>query len=251
MENIFGIFMSAAFGAIFGSYATLFAYRLPLKESCFGRFFGPKSRCPYCDHIIKTRDLIPLLNWLFTLGKCRNCEGIIPKTHLFIELATTITFVISFLKFGFSEEFILYSLMGVSLIILAACNYNHKIFPSELLIFLLILALLNRVLTDGNLINLIFSGAIGVVLVSIFNVYFYQKAKDVFDNINKDKKDRRFDYIKFLLIGAVTFSVYDFLVFMLIIMISVTLLMILNYFHERKINFGYILITVYFLSIFN
>jgi leader peptidase (prepilin peptidase)/N-methyltransferase len=74
MEQFFGIIISAAFGAIFGSYATLFAYRLPLNESCFGRYFGPKSRCPQCDTIIRTRELIPLVNWLFTLGRCKNCQ---------------------------------------------------------------------------------------------------------------------------------------------------------------------------------
>ena len=115
MEHLFGIIISAMFGAIFGSYATLFAYRLPLGESCFGRYFGPKSRCPECDTIIKTRDLIPLLNWLMTLGRCRNCQAKIPRTHLFIELSTTILFVLCYLKFSFGEEFIIYALLSAGL----------------------------------------------------------------------------------------------------------------------------------------
>ena len=80
MENFFGIIFSGIFGAIFGSYATLFSYRLPLKESCFGRYFGPKSRCPNCGNVIKTKELIPVVNWFFTLGKCSKCKTKIPKS---------------------------------------------------------------------------------------------------------------------------------------------------------------------------
>ena len=64
---IFELIIASAFGAIFGSYATLFAYRLPRGESCFGRYFGPKSRCGNCGSTIITRDLIPLLNWILLL----------------------------------------------------------------------------------------------------------------------------------------------------------------------------------------
>ena len=94
MENIFEIILVIAFGAIFGSYATLFAYRLPREESCFGRYFGKKSRCPNCGYTIITRDLIPLLNWIITCGKCRSCKTKIPRIHLFVELSTTILFLI-------------------------------------------------------------------------------------------------------------------------------------------------------------
>lgn len=59
METLFEIILVIIFGAIFGSYATLFAYRLPRGESCFGRYFGKKSRCPNCDSTIITRDSNP------------------------------------------------------------------------------------------------------------------------------------------------------------------------------------------------
>ena len=74
MEQFPELIIVIAFGCNFGSYATLFAYRLPRGESCFGRYFGQKSRCPNCNSIIKTRDLIPLINWIITFGKCRNCH---------------------------------------------------------------------------------------------------------------------------------------------------------------------------------
>ncbi|MBM3579804.1 MAG: prepilin peptidase, partial [Alphaproteobacteria bacterium] len=94
MTELFGIILAATFGAIFGSYATLFAYRLPRDESCFGRYFGQKSSCPSCGATIRTRDLIPLINWLVTLGRCSKCQHKIPRIHLFVELVTTALFVL-------------------------------------------------------------------------------------------------------------------------------------------------------------
>ena len=206
MEQILGLILATAFGAIFGSYATLFSYRLPLGESCFGRYFGPKSRCPKCENIIKTRDLIPLLNWLFTLGRCRFCKTPIPRTNLFVELATTLSFVLCYIKFGFSEDFIVHAMICVSLVILLTCDYTHKIFPEPVLNLILMIGLANRVLLDGNFSEAIFSGAIGIFCAVIFYQIFYKKTQGIFAN-----KEQSFDYAKFILITSVCLQQSAFL----------------------------------------
>ena len=167
MENIFEIIFVIAFGAIFGSYATLFAYRLPREESCFGRYFGKKSRCPNCGFTIITRDLIPLLNWIITCGKCRSCKTKIPRIHLFVELSTTILFLICYLNFGFTEMFIINCLIAVALVVIMACDITHKRFPREALIFLLFFVTINRVLFDQTLINIVSSLSFGIVFSAI------------------------------------------------------------------------------------
>ena len=238
MEEIVNIFLAATFGAIFGSYATLFAYRLPLKESCFGRYFGPKSRCPVCSSIIKTRDLVPLFNWLFTLGRCRNCQTKIPRTHLFLEVATTILFTTCYLKFGWSEEFILYALLSVSLAILLVCDYTHKVFPFQALNFILISSLLIRVLQEHEIIGIIYSLTAGVIFASIFYQIFHVKSKGKFAN-----QDQVFDYIKFILIASVAMPIKEFLFYFLTIMVIFTTLLMFNLLKKKKhSSFGYVLI---------
>ena len=238
MEQIFGAILAAAFGAIFGSYATLFAYRLPLGESCFGRYFGPKSRCPKCDATIKTRDLIPLLNWLFTLGRCRSCKTKIPRTHLFIELSTTILFVICYLKFSFGEEFIIYSMLSVGLVILLACDYTHRVFPAQMLNFVLMIGLANRVLIDQNIINVIFSAALGALFAAVFYFVFYKKTNGLFA-----AQHQSFDYTKFILIASVCLPQTKFLFYFLLVMMIFTMLLIFNIPSKKKrANFGYALI---------
>lgn len=246
MEQIFGIILAATFGAVFGSYATLFAYRLPLGESCFGRYFGPKSRCPQCQTIIKTRDLIPLINWLFTLGRCRKCKTKIPRTHFFIEVATTALFVLSYIKFSFSEEFLIYSMLSVGLIILLVTDFTHKIFPSAVLNFILLIALASRVLEDQNILDVIFSAAIGVIFSVIFYQIFYKKTDGLFANQNQS-----FDYIKFLLISSVFLNLNLFLFYFFAVMMIFTMLLFFNIPTKKsRTSFGYVLIIPFLYLMF-
>lgn len=239
MEHFFGIIFAAALGAIFGSYATLFAYRLPLGESCFGRYFGPKSRCPKCDTIIRTRELIPLLNWFFTLGKCRSCKAKIPRTHLFIEVTTTLLFVLCYLKFSLSQEFLIYSMISVGCVILLATDFTHKTFPQPMLNFILMIGLANRVLQDQNVIDVTFSAAIGIVFTVIFYQVFYKKTEGLFAN-----QGQSFDYTKFILIAAICLNLQLFLFYFFAVMLIFTILLLLDIPSKKsRSNFGYSLIV--------
>jgi prepilin signal peptidase PulO-like enzyme (type II secretory pathway) len=235
---ILEILFIAAFGAIFGSYATLFAYRLPIGESCFGRYFGPKSRCPQCGTIIRTRELIPLINWLFTLGRCRNCKTKIPRTHLFIELSTTLLFVTCYIKFGLGESFMIYSLLCTGLVVLLACDYTHQTFPNPALNFILMIGLANRVLIDQTIIDAVFSGAIGILFSTIFYQIFYKKSHGLFAS-----ESQSFDYTKFILIASICMPLELFLLFFLAIMITFSFFLIFNVPRKKQHNsFGYALI---------
>ena len=235
MEQILGIILAATFGAIFGSYATLFAYRLPLGESCFGRYFGPKSKCPKCNSIIKTRDLIPLINWLFTFGRCGKCQTKIPRTHFFVEISTTALFVLSYLHFSFSEEFLIYAMISVGLVILLATDFTHKVFPSAILNFILMIGLANRVLQDQNIIDVIFSAAIGVIFSVIFYQIFYKKTDEFLVSQNQS-----FDYVKFLLVASVCMNLNLFLFYFFTVMMILTMLLLFNIpSKKQRTNFGY------------
>ncbi len=239
MENIFGIIFAATLGAIFGSYATLFSYRLPLGESCFGRYFGPKSRCPQCDTIIRTRELIPLLNWLFTRGKCRSCKSKIPRTHLFVEVTTTSLFILCYLKFSLSQEFLIYSMISVGCVILLATDYTHKVFPQPALNFILMIGLANRVLQDQNVIDATFSAAIGIAFAVIFYQVFYKKTEGLFAS-----QTQSFDYTKFILIAAVCLKPQLFLFYFFSVMLIFTILLMFDIpTKKNRSNFGYSLIV--------
>ena len=238
MENIFEIILVIAFGAIFGSYATLFAYRLPREESCFGRYFGKKSRCPNCGYTIITRDLIPLLNWIITCGKCRSCKTKIPRIHLFVELSTTILFLICYLNFGFTEIFIINCLIAVALVVIMACDITHKRFPREALIFLLFFVTINRVLFDQTLVSILYSLSLGIITSAIFYKLIYKKFNYIFVN------EKQFsDYIKFILISSIALDYQSFLYYFFEVMFILALLSFFKVFSKKNIiSIGYVFV---------
>lgn len=233
MEEIFGVIIAAIFGAIFGSYSTLFAYRLPLNESCFGRYFGPKSRCPNCGKIIRTRELIPIINWLFTRGKCSNCGFKIPRSHLFIEVSCAILFILCYLKFSFSEYFILYSLTFAASIILIVTSFKNRVFPFQILNLLTVLAVATRVLEDGTILNIVTNLIYGVLACVIFYYIFYKKASAILA-----KDSHYYDFMKFILISSIYLSLIDFLLYFLVVIITFSSLIIFDAVKKRK-SFGY------------
>ena len=238
MESIFEIVLVIIFGAIFGSYATLFAYRLPRGESCFGRYFGKKSRCPNCGFTIITRDLIPLLNWIITCGKCRSCKTKIPRIHLFVELSTTILFLICYLNFGFTELFIVNCLISVSLVVIMACDITHKKFTREALIFLLFFVTINRVLFDQTLTNIVYSLALGVIVSTIFYKIIYKNFSYIFIN-----EEHFLDYIKLILIASIALDYQSFLYYFFEVMFILSLLSFFKVFSKKNmISIGYVFV---------
>ncbi len=237
--DIANIIIAGLFGAVFGSYATLFAHRLPIGQSCFGRYFGKKSSCPTCGYTIRTRELIPVLNWLFTLGKCSQCKAKIPTSHLFLEVSSVILYVLCYLKFGFTEQFMVAALICSTALILIVTDLKHRIFPFQALIFLLFMTVILRILTDGSIIELIYSVVAGAVASWIFYYLFYKK-------INGYIADERhsYDYVKFILIASTLFSIVDFAIYFSVIMIIFSLIIILDAVNKkRNVGYGFCLIV--------
>lgn len=56
-----------------------------------------RSMCPHCKHVLTVRDLIPVLSWLSTAGKCRHCQKPISWQYPLVELATVALFVFSYI----------------------------------------------------------------------------------------------------------------------------------------------------------
>lgn len=224
-----GLLIAGVFGAIFGSYSTLFAHRIPINESCFGRYFGQKSRCPECNIIIRTRDLIPLFNWLFTLGKCSSCKARIPRSHLFIEVATTILFMICYVRFSFGEEFLLYSLLSSALIVIVVIDYKYKIFPNQVLNVILIISLVNRVLVDQTIINAVFSVVFGFIFATIFYQIFYKKLSD-----HITSQEQILSYSKFIIITSISLDLMNFFLYFLSIILIFVFLVLFNKSFEKK-----------------
>ena len=77
---------AGAFGAAFGSFFNVVAYRLPAGIS----LVHPGSACPKCDTPIRAYDNIPVLGWLMLRGRCRSCRAPISVSYPLVELTTAL-----------------------------------------------------------------------------------------------------------------------------------------------------------------
>lgn len=229
--EIVQIIIAGAFGAIFGSYATLFAHRLPIKESCFGRYFGPKSHCPNCHKILKTRELIPLINWLVTWGSCSGCGSRIPRSHLILELSITILFMVNFYLFGFSDQFIIFSLIITTVMVGMITDFKNNILPDAIIFTVLLIGLANRVLADQGVIPVVLSAAIGVIFATGFYRVFYDNGKDSL----LTNQNQAFAYAKFIVIGAVCLSsITVFILYIAAVLLILSVFLLFGKFSSKR-----------------
>ena len=132
------IIFPALFGLVIGSFLNVLIYRMPREES----IVFPGSHCTACGHELKWYELIPLFSYLFLRGKCHSCKVKISPIYPFVEVLNSLFYVLVFLKFGYSLDSIIYSLVTSALIAIAFIDFKNQIIPDELNVFILILGII-------------------------------------------------------------------------------------------------------------
>ncbi len=131
------LFFILLLGLCFGSFITCMSYRLPLEMDAVKK----PSFCPSCNTSLKARDLIPLVSWLVSGGKCRHCKTKIPARYPIIELVTAASFLVIYLIHGLTLPSILIMLLAAALLIMIITDLEHYIIPDEIHLVLLPLGL--------------------------------------------------------------------------------------------------------------
>src|SRR5690554_5982803 len=100
-------------GAVFGSFYNVVGLRITKGES----IIKPRSYCPKCGHTLRFWELIPIVSYIFLVGKCQKCKSQISTKYMIFELLTGLLFMFSYYKFGFDWE-LLVCLVFISLLII-------------------------------------------------------------------------------------------------------------------------------------
>ena len=118
-----------ALGLIFGSFLNVVIHRLPLEQS----IVKPRSFCPVCRNNVRAYDNIPVLSYIFLLGKCRDCKAPISIRYPLIELFTAFTFWYSYRLLEHGIIHLIFTLIFLlTLIALCLIDLKHMILPDEL-----------------------------------------------------------------------------------------------------------------------
>ncbi len=120
------IFALAA-SPLIGSFIANFVARFPTEQSVF----SGRSACPHCACQLAVRDLVPLLSWLLSSGRCRHCRRPIAAFYPLIELAAV---AVALVAAAVTSGWLLWVTCGLgwTLLALAAVDFRHFVLPDAL-----------------------------------------------------------------------------------------------------------------------
>lgn len=120
--------LAALLGVSIGSFLNVLALRSLAEKS----LFVPRSQCPQCKAPIRIYDLIPVFSYCLLKGKCRDCAKPISWQYPFVEVFTSIAFVVVLRVFGWSIEGLAMLIFSSTLIALCITDFREKLLPHEI-----------------------------------------------------------------------------------------------------------------------
>lgn len=157
----FSASLTALFGLIFGSFFNVVISRYPAmlyyrwQQDCReqlnisdkttpapANLFSPPSHCPNCKTRLKPWHNIPILSYLFLLGKCAYCHKSISITYPLVEALSALSGFAIVLHFGLNITALAGLIFTWTLLVLSFIDIQEHILPDNLTLPLLWIGLL-------------------------------------------------------------------------------------------------------------
>ncbi|MCM3750068.1 prepilin peptidase [Paenibacillus pasadenensis] len=155
-----------ALGLACGSFFNVVGLRVPAGQS----ILRPPSACPHCGHRLRARELIPVLSYALSRGRCRSCAAGVSPLYPAGELAAALLFVWAYLRFGLTVQAWIGLLLASLTVIITVSDIRYMRIPNAVLLAFLPMLLALRLLNpDGRSYIEYFAGAAigGGVLLAI------------------------------------------------------------------------------------
>lgn len=174
------------FGLCLGSFVNALVWRVHEQEKVSSgkkpdkkylkklSILNGRSMCPDCKHELAVKDLLPVISWLSTGGKCRYCGKPISPQYPLVEAITSAIFVASYIwwpnEFDFAQKvlFVIWLLVLTGLMSLLVYDLRWKLLPDRIMAPLAVIAgvgaLINVIAADKpaeQLLNVILAVAVG------------------------------------------------------------------------------------------
>ncbi len=125
-----------------GSFLNACIWRLPREISVNS---PSRSFCTSCNYQLSWYDNIPVLSWVFLLGRCRKCKQSISGRYPLVEMLSALAAFACYLQFGVTPTSLIIYLLTASLIVITFIDLDFKIIP-------------NLITFPGMIIGLAFGG---------------------------------------------------------------------------------------------
>jgi len=127
--------LGALAGLAIGSFLATVALRWPAGRSIAGR-----SSCDSCGMALGAADLVPLLSWVRTRGRCRYCGAAIDRRHPAMEAAAALVGLLALLAVP-GPAGLVGALFGWGLLLLLLLDLDHYWLPDPVVMPLLLVGL--------------------------------------------------------------------------------------------------------------
>jgi len=122
------VLLVALLGLIMGSAVTAIAWRVPRGRS----WFHGRSACPSCGTALGVLDLVPVVSWLFSRGRCRHCHAPVSWRYPLTELLCMAWALLVHRQVGLTPALPLLALWGFLLIALLWIDLDFQLLPDVL-----------------------------------------------------------------------------------------------------------------------
>ena len=165
---------AAVVGACIGSFLTLATYRLPREEEITRK----RSHCPNCSTPLSARDLVPVISWAASRGRCRHCKVRVSARYPLTELACGIGTALIAWRYGVTLEGFAIAALWWSIVAIIITDLEHYIILDEVQIAVGVFGALHayalQLSVEAVIGSAIMGGAIGLALKYGF-LYFRNK----------------------------------------------------------------------------
>lgn len=139
--------LAGLIGLIMGSFISMLSWRLPRlaqlpSQQQLYQITLTRSKCPTCQNTLQTWQLIPLLSWLMTKGRCSHCQSPISWRYPIIELSSALITAGIIYSLGLSEQGITGVVLAWFLLTLSVIDLEHQLLLDSLTLPLIWLGLL-------------------------------------------------------------------------------------------------------------
>ena len=149
--------LAALLGAALGSAVTAIAHRVPRGIS----WLSGRSACPGCGRPLAAIDLVPVLSFAWSRGRCRQCGTRIGWRYPITELWCAAWAALLFLEVGPALVYPPLLVWGCLLVALTWIDYDFKLLPDSLTLLGTLLGVTAALLLPGGIHNALFGLLIG------------------------------------------------------------------------------------------
>ena len=167
--------ISSLLGLSLGSFVNVCIYRIPRGLSIISK----RSFCPHCDSQLRWFELIPVLSFLLTLGKCKTCGKRISFFYPVVEILFAVLTFMVFLQYGISVRAFELLIFSFLMLAVAIIDWKHFIIPNQVIIAGLVLGFIVKGFNGQNMfissVQSSFVSFITLLLIMIIGNYLFQK----------------------------------------------------------------------------